>query len=176
MVAGDEAVFTELYERHRREVYAFLLGRVDEPEAARDLLQETFLRAWRHLATIRALAPTRQRAWIFTVARNVVTDGYRSRAAGRAAYDELRHTTSALAPGHEEPAVVAEMRSELSLLDAAIRALPDELRLILTLCTVGEMTSARVGELLDQPAGTIRYKLNQARTRLAEALKEVRPA
>src|SRR5919201_4834341 len=85
------ALFTRLYDEHRRGVHAYVFGRTGDPEMALDLLQETFLRVWRHLPTVQGLAPERQRYWIFAVARNLVTDFYRSRAAQRAAHQELSH-------------------------------------------------------------------------------------
>jgi RNA polymerase sigma-70 factor, ECF subfamily len=58
-------------------------------------------------------------------------------------------------------------------LQHAIRALPEEQRVILSMATVGEMTSNQIGDALGQPAGTVRYKLSQARRRLALDLEEV---
>ncbi|MGH3322132.1 MAG: sigma factor-like helix-turn-helix DNA-binding protein [Streptosporangiaceae bacterium] len=54
---------------------------------------------------------------------------------------------------------------------SAIRALPEELRVVLTMHTVGELTSAQIGAALDQPAGTVRYKLALARKQLATILE-----
>lgn len=170
--ADDEGAFTRLYAAERRVVHAYLLGRTGEPELAADLLQETFLRAWRNLATLRPLPPERARAWLFTVARNLVTDTHRSRRAARAAQAELGRMADPQAPRAEQPAQRAELAGDVARLDAAIRRLPEERRLVLALCTVGEMTSAQVGELLGRPPGTVRYELNQARRALAAALRE----
>jgi len=55
--------------------------------------------------------------------------------------------------------------------DRAIRRLPEHLRTVLVLQVLGERTSAEIGEMLDRPAGTVRYQLSQARKRLAEELR-----
>jgi RNA polymerase sigma-70 factor (ECF subfamily) len=64
----DEAAFAQLFEQDRHAVHAFLLGKTSDPEAARDLLQETFLRLWRRLDEVAPLADGRQRAWLLHVA------------------------------------------------------------------------------------------------------------
>ena len=168
--------FTRLYEEHRRPLHAYLFGRTGDADSATDLLQETFLRAWRHLPTLRALDPVGQRAWIFAVARNLVTDSYRRRATRRAAQDELERIADPLAPAMDEPAARMEVSGELARLEDAIRHLPEGQRTIVALHALSELTSAQIGEVLGQPAGTIRYRLSLARRELVRALQQDEPA
>jgi RNA polymerase sigma-70 factor (ECF subfamily) len=174
-VSGDDGTdaardFDRLYEEHQRTIHAYLLGRTGDREAARDLLQEVFLRAWRHQATWRALPPERQRAWVFTVARNLVIDEHR----GRTGLAPLEDVAEPAAPAAEEPAARAERAERLTILEQAIRALPERLRVVLSLHVVGGLTSAQVGELLGEPPGTVRYHLSIARRQLATALGDAR--
>jgi RNA polymerase sigma-70 factor, ECF subfamily len=167
----DADVFTRIFDQHRHAVHAYFLGRVADPELARDLVQETFLRAWRRLSELAPLEPDRQRAWLFTVARNLAVDSYRAGAARRAVEDELRRqaaTAEATEPG---PHRQVESRDRLARLDAAIGRLPTEQRVVLTMATAGGLTSREIGEALGEPAGTVRYRLSQARRRLAAALE-----
>lgn len=177
MPGESERAFSELYERHRREVHAYFIGRIGDRESARDLLQETFLRVWRNLDTVRALPVDRRRAWIFTIARNLTTDAYRGRAARRSAEQRLRESErsrasgaggSSLASDADDPASRAEFSDQLDRLEAAIARLPEPLRVILSLHVVGGLTSSEVGAAVGEPAGTVRYKLSRARTQLAE--------
>lgn len=168
--ADDAAVFTQVFEEHRNAVHGYLLGRVADAELARDLLQETFLRVWRRLWQVRTLPAERQRAWILTVARNLVTDAYRAHATAEATHDAIRRQVSPPAAGADDPAVRAELRGRLAELGEAIRHLPEEHRVVLTMATVGGLTSRQIGEALGEPAGTVRYKLGQARKQLAAAL------
>ena len=168
-----EPAFTRLYEDHRAAIYGFLLGRAGDPETARDLLQEAFLRAWRNLDTVLGIPAERRRGWLFTVARNLVIDSRRTEAARSAADAALRRSAVEAAPAGDEPPARAELAERMARLDAEIRRLPEPLRVALAMCTVGGLTSAQAGELLGEPAGTIRYRLNQARRRLAGALEEV---
>jgi RNA polymerase sigma-70 factor (ECF subfamily) len=68
------------------------------------------------------------------------------------------------------PDVEAEYGERLAQLDAAIRELPEEQRVILSMATAGGLTSREIGEALGEPAGTVRYRLSQARKQLAAAL------
>jgi RNA polymerase sigma-70 factor, ECF subfamily len=131
----DAAVFTRIFNRHRHAVHAYFLGRVADPELARDLLQETFLRAWRRLSEIGPLPDEQQRAWIFTVARNLAIDSYRASAARRAAEATMRHHAAIQRTTVAGPHLHAELRERLALLDAAIRSLPEDLRVTLAMAT-----------------------------------------
>lgn len=165
-----ERAFTEIFDAYRPGVYGYLLGRVSDPDTARDLLQETFLRVWRRLEEVRAIAPERQRAWIFAVARNLVTDTYRARATREATGEALQDVVRTTVPEADQPekrAATAELVSEVG---TAVRNLPEDLRVILAMHAVSELTSAQIGAALELPAGTVRYKLNQARRALARDL------
>jgi RNA polymerase sigma-70 factor, ECF subfamily len=172
---GDaEKVFTEIFEAYHSGVHAYLVGRVGERELARDLLQETFLRVWRRLDEVGALPPPRRQAWIFTVARNLVTDAYRARATREATVQTLAHqvvaVSRAVAVDDDTPAAQVERNELMNDVRTAVRTLPEELRVILAMHAVGDLTSAQIGEALGQPAGTVRYKLARARRALAAAL------
>jgi RNA polymerase sigma-70 factor (ECF subfamily) len=170
-VSGDaEHAFNRLYEDNQRAVHAHLVGRCGDRETARDLLQEVFLRAWRHAGAWRDLPPDRQRAWVFAVARNLVIDAHRGRATAEAARAALEREAPVTAPAAEEPEARAELNERVARLDRAIRGLPEKLRVVLSLHVAGGLTSAQVGEVLDEPAGTVRYQLSEARRRLAVAM------
>jgi RNA polymerase sigma-70 factor (ECF subfamily) len=166
----DAAVFTRIFDQHRHAVHAYFLGRVADPELARDLLQETFLRAWRRLSELAPLPEDRQRAWIFTVARNLAIDSYRAGAARRAAEEALRQQAATQKITVAGPHDHAELGERLARLDTAIRELPEDQRVILSMATAGGLTSRQIGEALGEPAGTVRYRLSQARKLLAAGL------
>lgn len=168
--SDDERAFGELFDEHRPAVFAYLVGRVSDRDWAGDLLQDVFLRAWRRLDEIRDLPVERQRAWIFTVAKNLVTDAYRARATREATMSTLRQTAETATPDRDGPASRVETVERVSAVASAVRQLPDDLRVVITMSAVGELTSAQIGEALGQPAGTVRYKLSVARRRLAELL------
>lgn len=167
---APRAAFDALYDEHLQPVHAYLLARTRDPEAAQDLLQETFLRAWRNIAEVAALESGRQRAWLVAVARNLVIDRARRARSERAATERVaRLDEPSDAP---DPAGQAELARDVAAVDRAVAALPEDQRVLLSLQVMGGLTSAQIGELLGQPAGTVRYRLNQLRRQLRTALEE----
>jgi RNA polymerase sigma-70 factor (ECF subfamily) len=164
------ALFDSLYREHYQPVFAYLLGRTGDREAATDLLQETFLRVWQRIAHLCALPDDQRRYWLFAVARSRVSDHHRRRAV-RARYTAALPDTLQVGSCASDPARVVAARETEAALDRAIAGLPDDQRTVLTLHLMTEMTSAQVGQALGRPAGTVRYQLAQARRRLAMALE-----
>ncbi|HEY3062259.1 MAG TPA: sigma-70 family RNA polymerase sigma factor [Chloroflexota bacterium] len=163
-----QLLFDQLYADHRRPLHAFFLGRTSDRELALDLLQELFLRVWRSIQVVDALPAERRHHWLYSVARNLVVDTYRTRAAGAAAVARLQRLTP---PDSVDPPETTALQSELvDRLDRAIHKLPDDLRIVLVLQVLGERTSAQIGELLGRPPGTVRYQLARVRRRLADEL------
>jgi len=169
--ASPRRLFDDLYDAHQRTLHAFFLGRTSDRELALDLLQELFLRVWRSIQVLQALPAERRHYWLYSVARNLVVDTYRSRGAGQAAVERLqRLTPPSVAEPPEASVIDDEQRARV---DAAVATLPDDLRVVLVLQVLGERTSAEIGEILGRPPGTVRYQLAQARRRLASVLEGV---
>lgn len=166
---APRAAFDALYDRHLPPVHAYLLARTRDREVAQDLVQETFLRAWRNLAEVAALEVGRQRAWLVAVARNLVIDRGRRTRSERVAVERLGRLDEPA--GVADPADQAELERDVAAVDRAIASLPEEQRVLLSLQVMGGLTSAEIGELLGVPAGTVRYRLNQVRARLRAALE-----
>lgn len=76
---GDAAAFGALYREYVDSVYRYALGRTRDPVFAEDITSETFLRALRSLGSLSHRRST-FRAWLFTIARNMIAD---ERRAGR---------------------------------------------------------------------------------------------
>ncbi|HLZ29480.1 MAG TPA: RNA polymerase sigma factor [Chloroflexota bacterium] len=166
--------FDAVYLEYRQGLHAYFLGRTSDPEQALDLLQECFLRVWRGQASLEALPPERRRFWLFSVARNLVVDHHRRRAAGQAAQAAVDTDARVTQQWADPPEHALVEQEDLRELDRAIRRLPDDLRVALVLQVVGGQTSAEIGEGLGQPPGTVRYHLAQARRRLADELRRAR--
>ncbi|MEV7626749.1 RNA polymerase sigma factor [Actinoplanes sp. NPDC089786] len=160
--------FRKIYDAHRTAVHAYFVGRTGDRWRAADLMQETFLRAWRRLPELTGLSDDGQRAWIFTVARNLSIDEHRQ-SRTRAATDAALRAEPADAAAPASTSVIAAER--VTVVADCIRRLPEQQRVTLTLAAAGGLTSAEMATALGVPAGTVRYRLSEARRALAEALR-----
>ena len=162
-----EAEFRRLYDAHRTAVHAYFVGRTGDPWAAADLMQEVFLRVWRRLPEVVGKPADGQRAWIFTVARNLSIDAHRRERTRLDTEASLRNETSP-APAPASTAVIEAER--VSVVGEAIKRLPEQQRTTLALAAAGGLSSTEIATALGIPAGTVRYRLSLARRALAEAL------
>lgn len=139
-LAGDAQAFAFLYLRYLDRIYDFVARRVESTEAAQDATQTVFLRA------LTALPQCRDGeafgGWLFAIARNVITDGYRARKFTAVTYDDAFdvHDES---DSPEDRAIVEEQRRHLH--EARVRCLsPDERELLdLRLQDLGDKEIAR---------------------------------
>ncbi|HEY7429688.1 MAG TPA: RNA polymerase sigma factor [Streptosporangiaceae bacterium] len=162
-----EAEFRQLYDAHRAAVHAYFVGRTGGRAMAADLTQEVFMRVWQQLPQLAGRSADGQRAWIFTVARNLFIDAHR-RDRTRAGAEAALAREPAQAPPPASAAVIAAQR--VAVVNEAIGRLPAEQRTTLALAAAGDLTSAEIGTALGVPSGTVRYRLSLARRTLAAAL------
>jgi RNA polymerase sigma factor (sigma-70 family) len=161
-------LFHDLYVAYSRQVYSYLLGRTGSRDTAADLLQDIYLRIWNRMEALERIPEEQRIYWIFSIAANRVKDYYRKSSNQRKAEEGLRVQTD-----NGKSALIGDLsqliagRERYRELESAIAALPEELRYILLMKVVGGMNSRLIGEALGMPAGTIRYKISQARALLA---------
>lgn len=165
-----QQIFERAYDTFYQALYAYFFGRTADAEVAQDLLQETFLRVWRHRQTLSEQTDEQQRAWIFAIARNLLTDSYRRRTVRSAVEDAPGQAAAVFFDMQQEVEVQVEEREQVALLGLAIKQLPEDLRTVLALGVLADMSSNEIGVLLGKPAGTVRYQMAKARKMLAETL------
>ena len=157
---GDAAAYHALFQRHHERVYGFLLRSTREPEAAADLLQETFLRVYRRRDAWSDGRPVRP--WLFGIAANAARDRVRQLA---------RRPESALPADDLLPAVPASPHARLDL-EAAIAALPGPYRDAFLLGFVEGFDHTEVAALLGISPDNARARISRARAALRDALGE----
>jgi RNA polymerase sigma-70 factor (ECF subfamily) len=130
ILGGDEAAFRNLFDRFFPRLYRFALARVPrDPEAARDIVQQTFCQAIERLDTYRGEAALY--TWFCQICRNTVADHYRrnSRSASRVVLledlpDARAILESFAAPEADEPETGAMREQVHRLVEATLDALP----------------------------------------------------
>ena len=166
---GDTAAFGELVDRHRAAVYRAAHAALGSASEAEDVAQESFLAAYRKMATYRAEASFK--TWLLTIAWR------RALSRRRHLASRWRRFVSGDPPespprGHEgrtpEGALIdAEMAQHVQRL---VRALPARLRDPLLLCAAGEQTYHEMAAVLGIPEGTLKWRVAEARRRLKQRL------
>jgi RNA polymerase sigma-70 factor (ECF subfamily) len=192
----DESAFAALFERHRRELQVHCYRMLGSFEDSEDLVQETFLRAWRKRASFGSDGRAAFRAWLYRIATNACLDLLRSRprrvlVAQVAAADPAEPPSppvdlpwlqpfpdrllEPISPPEEEPGsvVVARETIELAFI-AAIQHLPPRQRAVLILRDVLGWSAKDTGSLLNVSVGSVNSALQRARATLRDRLGERR--
>lgn len=173
--AGDTDAFGELVERNRRAVFRAALAAVGSSAEADDVAQEAFVTAFRKLDGFRG--DSTFRTWLLAITWRKAID--RRTSLGRL----LRVTVTPSAFGEEAPDIMdnapSPHRSPEDELGARelqrtvrrlIATLPRKLRDALLLAGSGQFSYEQIGEMLDAPVGTVKWRVSEARRLLKQKL------
>jgi RNA polymerase sigma-70 factor (ECF subfamily) len=150
---------------HGRLVFSIAYSILRNPQDAEDAAQEVFLRVMRYRyrwAFIRD-----ERTFLGRIAQRTAIDR-RKRQREHISMDEIAEPMAA-SRNHER-------EEELATLAALLRALPEDLREVLELSQVEELTSEEIAKVLRIPAGTVRSRLSRARSMLKEKWQAIKEA
>jgi RNA polymerase sigma-70 factor (ECF subfamily) len=189
----EESAFAALLEQHRRELQVHCYRMLGSFEEAEDLVQETFLRAWRRRASFTFDGRSSLRAWLYRIATNACLDVLRSRPRRVVPQEVAEAGDPAAAPSppldlpwlqpypdrllepvaavEEEPGavVVARETIELAFL-AAIQHLPPRQRAVLILRDVLGWSARETASLLEASVVAVNSALQRARATLRQRL------
>lgn len=156
---------TLLHEEHSSALMAFVSGYVHDARAAEDVVQETFLRAWRHIG--RLDTAKNPRAYLFTVARNVLTDQWRA--------EQRRPRTTWSAPTEDQTPTVDDTDAALEgwVTAEAIGRLSPEHRAVVQAVYFEGRSVAEAAELLQLAPGTVKSRSYYAIRALRDAFAEM---
>jgi RNA polymerase sigma-70 factor, ECF subfamily len=188
--SGDEDAFLEFYRRHQGGLYRFALHMSGRPESAADVVQETFLTLIRHSAKFDQEKGS-PGAFLYGIARNhirklhekesryvqLLEEGESSRTSDwntASAHSNGNGHSSAHLPKTETVLEGLERTEIEELLRDAVLTLPDHYREPVTLCDLEGKSYHEAATLLACPVGTVRSRLNRARSILLEKLRPAR--
>lgn len=168
--AGDNDALERLLERHQAQVYRFGLKMCRDPEAAKDVLQETLLAMARNVRDFRGASSVS--TWLYSIARSFCI---KKRRKGKFAPERERSLesdvameTAALADPARAPDDALEARQVEHALEQAIRGLEPMYREVLLLRDVEGLTAAEVAEVLGISTQAVKSRLHRARLSVRE--------
>lgn len=144
-----------------------------DEHAAEDLVQETMMRAYRHIETFKP--ETNMKAWLMTILRRVNIDLHRreQRRVAAGSLDTYGGDVAAEAALHDEqwshPSDLLN-RFDDDAIESALRSLPESMQWTLLLVDVEQMTVTEAAAVLDTAEGTVKSRTSRARAQLRDLL------
>lgn len=164
-----ETLFRQLVHDHQKRLHRFILKYIGNSADAEDLVQQAFVEAARSYASYRG--DSALSTWLYGIAMNL-TRNFLSRAPHRKYTFEDEQSLSHLASHAPDPAEAMTQRQALNALQAELVELPAEMREVLLLVALDEVSYEEAAVMLSIPVGTVRSRVSRARAKLRQRLDE----
>ncbi|MBN6186500.1 sigma-70 family RNA polymerase sigma factor [Aneurinibacillus sp. BA2021] len=161
VLCGELDAYAHLVNRYKNKVYALLLGMGASPQDAQDITQESFIKAYRHLAGYK---PEKKfSSWIYKIAVNRYHDTWRKQK--QETMREQEETADYVSPEH-----VYLHKEQADELRDYIARLPKKYGLVLILRYIDELSYKEIAEVLDLPLPTVQTHLHRAKKKLRDMM------
>lgn len=173
-LGGKEKAFKLLVSRHREAIYHVILKIVHNPEEARDLLQETFMKAFGALSTYKS--EYRFTTWLYRIAANSSIDYLRKKKIDSLSLDQPFKTKEGtvgieLPDWTYNPETDLVSRQRMISINEAIESLPKKYREVIVYRHKQDKSYEQIAEILGIPVGTVKARIFRARELLKKKLK-----
>ena len=172
--AGDRAEFARFVDTYSGQVYRLALKMVQNTQDAEDILQETFIKAYKALPKFQGRSSLS--TWLYRIATNEALMFLRKKRPVQVSVDEPLENDE----GHERPRQIIDrcclpenelMSTEARAnLDRSVQQLPDSLRTVFLLRDIEGLSTRETAEVLDISESAVKTRLSRARFRLRELL------
>src|ERR1700730_5196971 len=176
---AEQAKFAELAMEHMGSLYTAALRMTRNPADAEDLVQETYLKAYRAFGSFQE--GTNLKAWLYKILTNTFINAYRSkkRRPEQTELDDVEDLylyrrlggLEAAAAGRSAEEEVLDLFTESDVKDA-IEALPEQFRMAVLLADVEGFSYKEIADILDIPIGTVMSRLHRGRKALQKTLHD----
>lgn len=169
---GNIDAYGRIVNRYRVRLYNFVFRFVGNRETSEDIVQETFLRAFRKRTEYRSIANFS--TWLFTIAGNLAKTELRRRKRWRfftLNRDEESNTGWDLPDESFRPDKLAESSIAEWMIQEAISSLPINYRQVILLRDVEGLSYEEISNVIRCPVGTVKSRVNRARLKLQQKLK-----
>lgn len=177
-LAGDRLAFGELVERYQNRLLNFIYRTTGDRERAEDLVQETFIRVYRHLH--RFDQTKKFSTWIYTISSNLAKNELRNRSRNPLVLFQtlMKNRDADTRPLEWEdntyrPDDLFRKRHLKSQVDAAVDQLPEHHRTVFILREMEGKTYEEIAEITTTNLGTVKSRLNRARNNFAQLIAPV---
>ncbi|MGH7457463.1 MAG: sigma-70 family RNA polymerase sigma factor [Longimicrobiaceae bacterium] len=174
-LAGEQRAFDELVERYHNRLLNFVYRSTGDRQRAEDLVQETFIRVYRHLR--RFDTSKKFSTWIYTIASNLGKNELRNRSRNPLIlFQAIKKNWEADQRPLEwednsyRPDDLFRKRHLRSLVEQAVERLPDHHRAVFVLREMEGKTYEEISEITDCNLGTVKSRLNRARNNFAQII------
>ena len=169
MLSGDDAAFSILIQKYQRIVHAFVWRKIGDFHYAEEITQDTFLRAYRKLSSLRD--PTRFSRWLNVIANRLCLNWIQRKkpemqSLEETSVEEIEESAYTQYASEKQETEAAEYL--YGIVKKLLDKLPDAERTVMTLYYLGEMTTKEISEFLGVSVNTITSQLQRARERLQE--------
>jgi len=148
--SGEHVAFTQLYDGYVERVYRYIYFRVSDDIATEDLVSQVFLNAWKNLDRYK-IGTTPFIAWLYTIARNLVIDHYRSKR------ESVPLEEAAVLPADmESPHEQAELRFDLEAMRDSLQSLSSDQQQALILKYIAGLPNESISKIMKKQEGTVR--------------------
>lgn len=175
-LAGEERAFQEIVDRYQTRLLNFVYRTIGDRERAEDLVQEVFIRVYRHLH--RFDATKKFSTWIYTIASNLAKNELRNRARNPLVLfqtikknwqDEERPLQ--FEDSSSRPDDMFRKRHLRALVEEATSRLPEHHRQVFVLRELEGKSYEEIAEITSTNLGTVKSRLNRARSSFADIIK-----
>ena len=176
---ADQARFADLAMPYMDQLYSAALRMTRNPSDAEDLVQETYLRAYRGFGGFKD--GTNLKAWLYKILTNTFINTYRAKkrrpeetefddVEDFALYGRLRGLEAADASRTPETEVLDAMPDEV--VKEALESLPEQFRMAVLLADVEGFSYKEIADIMEVPIGTVMSRLHRGRKQLQQRLWE----
>lgn len=165
---GDSEAFNPIVVKYQPRIYTHILGRIKNRETAKDLTQETWLKAFRGIHTFRC--DSALSSWLYRIAENVCIDFFRKQKTEHDVVPLHTINERRIIDTYPDPSQNMETQEHKRVLRTAIQQLPPMRKKVFLLRYVQELPIKKIAILINRSEGTVKTHLSKAHHQLRDLL------
>jgi len=165
-LAGDLGAFNRLVWRWEKPIYHFIFRMIGEPEAAREISQQTFIRVFKNIKKLKE--PEKFRTWIYQIAANLCRDEIRKRQRSNSlSLEKFNEDTdngatlpeNLISQPRHAPDIQWGQTEAREIIEQALRKIPEEQRIVIIMKEYQGLKFSEIAEILNQSVNTIKSRM-----------------